>query len=259
MEVQKELNHDTLQNILKTGKRSDQRGKLDYRPIEIEKEVLKNSEGSAIARIGKTQVIAGVKVDLAKPFPDRPNEGIFSTGAEFTPLGSKFFEPGPPRVEAIELARVVDRGIRSSEGININKYTVDGTDDVLAVYVDLWVVDHDGNLFDTAALAAMTALKNCRMPKIEDGKIIRNESIGLLEVNKTVASCTFAKLGEHHIIDPNISEELGADGLMIIAATDEHICSSQKSGFSSFTQKDIMELMDITIDKTKELRKLIDG
>jgi len=257
MEVQKELKHDVVSNLLAQGKRADGRQKLQYRDIVIKKGVLENAEGSALCSIGKTQVLAGVKIDIATPFPDRPEEGILSTGAEFTPLGAPHFEPGPPRVEAIELARVVDRAVRSSEAIDLKKNVITPGEKVLAIYIDLWVLDHGGNLFDTALLASMAALKGTRMPKIEDGKLNRKESGAMLEISKDVVSCTFAKIGKDFLLDPDFSEEIGSDTLVILATEGKHLCSGQKSGKGEITQKELGELVGISFEKAKELRRAI--
>ncbi len=127
MEIQKELKRDALQKILAQGQRADGRGKTDYRPIELVSNPLQNAEGSAICRLGRTQVLAGIKFDMAMPFADRPNEGILSTGCEFTPLGSHLFDlfpldafqPGPAlagapaaRQRAADLAPLGPRLVR---------------------------------------------------------------------------------------------------------------------------------------------------
>jgi exosome complex component RRP42 len=257
MDVEKELNHQQVLSLIQTGKRADGRQKLQYRDIEIEKNPLQNAEGSAVCSIGKTQVIAGIKIDLATPFADKPGEGVLSTGAEFTPLGNRHFEPGPPRVEAIEVARVVDRAIRSAEVLNLKGMGLEGSEKVIAAYVDLWVADHDGNLFDAGLLAAMSALKNTRMPKIEEGKIIRGEYSGMLEVKNVATSCTFAKYGDTFLLDPDFVEQSGAEGTLTLATTPEVMCSGQKAGPAGFTQKNIMELLDISFEQGANLRKII--
>lgn len=259
MDIQNELKRDALISLLRQGKRPDERGKMDYRPFRLVRNPLDNAEGSALCHLGKTQVLAGIKFDLAMPFADRPNEGVLSTGAELSPLGSHTFEPGPPSKKAIELARVVDRGIRSSEAIDLGSFKMEGVEKVLALYIDLWVCDHDGNLFDAATLAAMAALQGTRLPKVEDGKIVRNESAGPLPLSTSVVSCTFGKVGEHHLLDPTLDEEKGQDGTLTIATTPEYVCAAQKAGWAAYTQKDILELVDISFQKGAELRRLLRG
>ena len=74
--------------LLEKGKRMDGRDFLEWRAIEILPNVVKKAEGSASVRFGKTHVIAGVKLEISKPFPDNPNEGILIVNAEFPPIAS---------------------------------------------------------------------------------------------------------------------------------------------------------------------------
>ena len=55
---------------ISVGKRFDNRKLLEYRDIEIESGISKNAEGSARVRIGKTEVVAGVKMDVGEPYTD---------------------------------------------------------------------------------------------------------------------------------------------------------------------------------------------
>ncbi len=257
-EIQDELKRDVLRNMLSQGRRADGRGNHDYRAIKIVKNPLQNAEGSALCMLGKTQVLCGVKVDMAVPFSDRPDEGVLSTGAEFTPLGSHTFEPGPPSRGAIELARVVDRGIRSSETIDLKALAIEGMEKVQAIYVDLWILDHDGNLFDASMLAAMAALQGTRMPKIEDKKLIRTETSGMLNPKVPVVSCTFGKVDERILLDPTMDEQKGLDGQFTIATTPDHVCAVQKSGWAAFPQKDILDLVGLSFSKAAELRRALE-
>ncbi len=257
MEVQEELKHSQLLSMLASGKREDGRDMLTYRSATLQRNPLQNAEGSAVCHLGRTQVLAGVKIDLAMPFPDRLEEGVLSTGAEFSPLGSHLFEPGPPRVEAIELARVVDRGIRSANMIDLSSLKVEGVTKVKAVYVDLWIMDHDGNLFDAAMLAAVAALANTRMPKMEGEKLVRGEYEGNLPISCLPVSCTFGMAGNTYLLDPTLDEEKGLDGRFTLATTPDFVCAAQKTGWKGVTQKDIMEFVDISFKKGAELRRLI--
>ncbi len=256
MEILNELKRDTILRMLAEGKRADGRKVDEYRPVRIQKNVIPNAEGSALCQMGKTQVIAGLKFDVATPYADRPDDGVFSTGAELVPLGSQMFEPGPPSPDAIELARVVDRGIRSSETIDLKSFKI-SDEKVLALYLDLWVVDYGGNLIDTAALAAMAALLEAKMPKVENEKIIRSENTGSLKIGEKVVACSFSKLGTHYLLDPALDEELGMDGKLTISTTSSQVCAVQKSGWASATEQDVSGLIDLAFERGKELRALL--
>jgi exosome complex component RRP42 len=254
MEILNELKRDTLKNLLSQGKRADGRKQDEYRPFAVSKGVLQNAEGSALATIGNTKVLCGVKFDVATPFADRPKEGVLSTGAELVPLASHLFEPGPPSENAIELARVVDRGIRSSEAVDLESFFIeDGK--VIAMYVDLYVLDHDGNLIDTAALAAMGALSCARVPRVENLKMVRNEFTGPLKLASHAVSCTFSKVDSHYLLDPALDEELGADTRLTISTTEDgRVCAGQKGGWGAFTKNEVMNMIDMSFERGKALR-----
>ncbi|MCX8196781.1 MAG: exosome complex protein Rrp42 [Candidatus Micrarchaeota archaeon] len=256
MEIIDEIKKDMLFSFLSKGRRADGRGMMDFRKIVVQPSPLQNAEGSSLVAIGKTQVIVGIKFDIAAPFPDKPDEGILSTSADLLPLASSMFEAGPPSDESIELARVVDRGIRSANTIDLKSFFIE-EGKVLALYIDIYVLDHDGNMFDASALAAMQALLCTRLPKIEDGKIVRGEYAGKLPTKDKVVSCTFGKLGDKVFIDPSLDEERGMDCRITFATTPTHICAGQKGGWGAFSYKDIVELSELAIKKGDELRSLL--
>ena len=258
MESLNEIKRDTFSALLLQGKRSDGRAMYDYRKINVQPSILQNAEGASLVSIGRSQVMAGIKFGIAKPYADRPTEGVLSTSADLLPLASHLFETGPPSEEAIELARVVDRGIRSANIVDLSSFSID-EEKVLALYIDLYILDHDGNLIDTAALAAMSALSSARMPKIEAGKIIRGEFTGKLPVKEKVVTCTFGKLGAKSFLDPSLDEEKGMDCRLTIATTPTHMCAAQKGGWGTVTEKDLAEFLDISMEKGNELRALIRG
>ena len=51
-------------------KRYDGRKLLDLNTVEIEYGVSNKAEGSARVKLGKTEVIAGVKLAISEPYPD---------------------------------------------------------------------------------------------------------------------------------------------------------------------------------------------
>ena len=256
MDTINEIKRDTLSALLAQGKRGDSRGMHEYRRISIQPAPLQNADGSAIATIGKSQVMAGIKFDIAKPFADRPTEGVLSTSADLLPLASHLFETGPPSDESIELARVVDRGIRSANIIDLSSFFIE-EEKVMALYIDIFILDHDGNLIDASALAAMQALLSCRMPKVEGGKIVRGEFAGKLPVKEKVVTCTFGKLSDRIFLDPALDEEKGMDARLTFATTSQHICAGQKGGWGAFSERDLLELAGMSLEKGNELRSML--
>ncbi len=114
----KGISKEYMNDLLSRKERIDKRDFMDYRKIAISTGVIPHAEGSASVYIGDTYVLAGVKLDVGEPMPDKPDEGTLTTSAELLPLASVEYEEGPPSPEAVEFARVVDRGIRAAELID---------------------------------------------------------------------------------------------------------------------------------------------
>ncbi len=55
--------------------RCDGRTRLDYRPIVLETGLISNASGSARLRLANSDILVGVKVELATPLPSNPLEG----------------------------------------------------------------------------------------------------------------------------------------------------------------------------------------
>lgn len=245
-----------LHLLEKEGMRIDRRKPLEYRPISIEKGMYKNAEGSALARVGKTKVLAGVKMSVGEPFPDSPDEGILITNTEFAPLASKEFEPGPPSYEAIEVARVIDRGIRESGAINFSNLCIEGGEKVWKVSLDLYVLDHDGNLIDAAGLAAISALVNAKIPKYDEekGKVIYEERKENLEIENYPVINTFVMVDGNLLLDPIKDEEDISNARFSVTTTEEGFHSLQLGKAGGMKTPRINECLDLAEKKGKAIR-----
>ena len=250
-----------IEQAIEKGKRLDGRGVGDYREIKIEQGLIEKAEGSARALLGKTEVLVGVKVETGTPFPDTPNNGVLTVNAELVPLASPNFEPGPPDENSIELARIVDRGIRESKAIDTEKLCIEPGKKVFVVFVDIYVLNHDGNLIDASALAAVSALLNTKMPnyEIKDGEVVIKQGYTPLPIKSHPITVTLGKINSKLIVDPWLEEEQVMDSRLTMAFNDEgNICAIQKGGSGYFTQQQILEGMKLAQGKAAELRKKMD-
>lgn len=252
----KELREHVIESLDK-GIRLDGRKPTEYREIKLERNVSKNAEGSARVTIGDTELIVGVKLSVETPYPDLPDEGTMSIGAELLPLSSPEFESGPPGIGAIELARVTDRGIRESNAIDTKKLCIKEGEKVWMIAVDLVSINADGNLFDASALGAVAALQETKFPKFDGEKVDYAEKTkDKIPLIKIPVSVTVCKIGKHFILDPTEEEEKAVDArLTVVTEKDGKICAMQKGGEATLTAEDIAEMVDLASDKAKELRK----
>ncbi|MBN1896181.1 MAG: exosome complex protein Rrp42 [Candidatus Aenigmarchaeota archaeon] len=252
---------DFVRKLASEGKRIDGRKMDETRPIEIISRPIEKAEGSALVRIGDTQVIAGVKLSVAEPYSDRPDEGSLMAGAEFSPIASPDFEPGPPNAESIELARVIDRGIRESGAIDVKKLCIKKGEKVWMVSVDINILDNHGNLLDASALAASAALANTVFPALDkDGKVdfYAPKTKTKLPIAFKPVACTFYKVGDKMLLDPTRDEEHAATARITITTRDDgNVAAIQKGGIEGLTEEEIMYAAETSIKKGKDIRKLI--
>ncbi len=251
-----EANH--IKELVAKGLREDGRGEMDFRRIKITKGVLGNAEGSAQVELGLTKVLAGVKLSIEEPMDDTPNMGNFMVSAELLPLASENYETGPPSPESIELARVVDRGIRAGNCIDLEGLFIE-EGKVWTVFADIYVLNYDGNLFDAASIAVMSALADTKVPRIENGEAIREDRTARLKLNNIVSSCTFGKFNNKILLDTSASEEKAMDGRLTIAVDGNAIRAMQKGLKGGFFKNEIEELMDIALEKHSFLKDIITG
>ncbi|MFH1455652.1 MAG: exosome complex protein Rrp42 [archaeon] len=255
------LTNDYITSLAKTGKRLDTRKMDEYRKIQVEYGVSsKSAEGSARVKIGETEIIAGVKIDVGTPYPDKMDEGTIMVNAELLPMSSPRYESGPPSIDSIEISRVVDRGIRECHALDFKKLCIVAGEKVWMVFIDIYPINADGNLFDACALAAIAALKDAKFPALDKDNNIdyKTRTKNPLPISKLPVSCTVLKVGGQFLVDPSIEEEDAATARLTIAFTDSgNICAMQKGGDESITFEEVSKMVDFAKKATEQMRKAL--
>jgi len=230
------INKKKIASLLEQDKRLDGRKPFNYRDVIIETDVSNNAEGSARVRIGKTDVIVGVKLGTQEPYTDHEDEGTMMTGMEFSPACGERYESGPPRMNAIETARVVDRGVRESGFIDWKKLCIKAGEKVWSIFIDIYAINDDGNVLDASSIGAVAALKMTRFPELDEENNIQygkfTDTYLPLTENAPFAM-TFYKVGEKLLVDPNRNEQDAADARLTLALAKvgkEYIISSMQKG-----------------------------
>ncbi|MEJ2249238.1 MAG: exosome complex protein Rrp42 [Candidatus Lokiarchaeota archaeon] len=256
--VEKKYIRDNLQKE----KRIDGRGLWEYRDFDIKTDTISAAEGSSDVSLGETRIFTGLKYDIGEPFPDLPDEGVCTVMAELLPLASPLFERGPPDEESIELARVVDRGIRHADCVQTKRLCIEEGKAVYILFVDMYVINHSGNMIDCGGVGALTSLISSHVPKGEwvdgepkwTGEYFSGDEI----VKELPLAITFGKIDDMTFLDPSLPEELVCDGRVTISVTEDEVTSIQKSGSATFTFEETKVLSKKAFEIAKDLRKKLD-
>ena len=254
-----ELKRTQILELLEQGKRIDGRALDEVREITIETNAIPKANGSARVFLGDTEVVCGVKIQPDRPFPDTGDKGLFICTAELLPLSHPTVETGPPQPHVIELARVVDRGIRESHMIDVSQLVIEKDKSVIGVFADNVVVDYDGNLFDACSYAATAALLTSRTPKwemVDERPSLVEGGESDLPVSTIPVSITMGKIGNYIVVDPNGDEWASMDARITVTSdSDGNICALQKGGSDGFTQDEINQCGEISVKVGAKIRE----
>jgi len=257
-----DVTKERIKKHLLEGKRFDSRKPEEFRDIVIETGVSENAEGSCRVKIGKTEVLVGIKMDVATPYPDSPNKGNLMVTAELLPLSSPKFENGPPKFPAIELGRIIDRCIRESKVIELEKLCIKEGEKVWTVFVDIYSINDDGNLLDAAGIGAIVALKNAKIPKYDDKeeKVVYGElTNNSLPLAKNIPiSITTHKIGDSLIVDPTREEEDISETRVTIGSSDGVISSMQKGESIPLSVEEMEKILDLNEKVWKDIFKKVE-
>jgi exosome complex component RRP42 len=256
------VNKETIAQLAAINKRLDLRTLTEYRqPIKIETNISWTAEGSAKVQIGETIVLAGVKLSLEKPYNDTPDEGGITVNAELTPLSSPDYEPGPPGIKAVELARVIDRGIREAKAVDFKKMCITPGEKAWFLVIDIITLNDAGNLFDAAGLAALAALKAARYPTVDKSTWsidYKHKTDVALPLTKEPLAVTVYKINGNLMLDPTAEEEKAFDARLTISSdADGTISALQKGGSAPLSISEIGQMIDLAVEKAGFLRGIL--
>ena len=256
-----ELKKSQILELLEQGKRIDGRSFDEPRKLTVEINAIPKANGSARVRLGDTEAVCGVKIQPDRPFPDMGDKGIFICTAELLPLSHPSVETGPPGPDVIELARVVDRGIRESHMVDVSQLVIEKNKSVVGVFADNVVVDYDGNLFDACSYAATAAVITSKMPKWEmkdDVPTLVEGEESDLPTTTIPVSITMGKIGNHIVVDPNGDEWASMDSRITITTdSDGNIVALQKGGHDGFTVDEIVKCGELSIKAGAKIRETL--
>lgn len=258
-----EVSKETIYDLLSEGRRVDGRKFTQYRDITVKTNYISKANGSALVSIGNTTVIAGVKAQLSTPFNNSPDEGILIINTESLAVANRNFEHGPPNKFTVEISRVVDRTIREAPLIDLKELCIIESDKVWKLYVDIYIVDFDGNMMDAAALGAICALMTTKIPTascVNDEVTVDEDILMELPIKNKCTLTTATKINNQIIYDATYNEEIIMQASLSVGfREDMTLCAMQKCGLDTLHMDEISRIIKLSEVKSKELLNIINN
>lgn len=205
------------------GIRGDGRGIDDLRPLSVETGLLPQAAGSARLRLGATDVLVGVKLQVTPPSPSTPNMGSVSFAVECAPGGWLEASERDAEEAGNELAALLQRTVPS--GLDLAGLCLAPGRMAWALYVDALILASAGNVEDALHACVRAALAATRIPAASvagDGSLEVSDDLSEavpLNAKRVPVSITLARLGRTFVIDPSTEEELCAASRVTVAAS----------------------------------------
>lgn len=161
-----------LKRFLDKDVRPDGRAPSSARKISVSTGSITTAVGSAMLKLGRTTVVAGVHATLVQPPPETPDQGIVDNAVELLSVASPNHKTGRTSDDALCLTEYVRSLILPH--VDLTKLCVEAGLLVWRLRLTVYCVDNDGNLEDSTLLAAVAAMRNVTLPNV---RLVDNESL----------------------------------------------------------------------------------
>lgn len=191
--------------------RAGQRGSAELRPIEIVPHFISSAEGSALIRLGETQVICTASIDEGvPPFLKGSGKGWITSEYGMIPRATNTRTPreaarGRQGGRSMEIQRLIGRSLRAVTDLEILGERT--------VWIDCDVIRADGGTRTASITGALVAL-GLGLQKLLEMQVLRR-----LPLKDYVAAISVGTVGGEILLDLDYAEDSHADADVNIAIT----------------------------------------
>ena len=198
--------------FLEQSVRPDGRNLTTSRAAIVAGAAIKSADGSAMAKIGNTTVVCGIKLEVGVPPATAPREGRVAVAMHLTPLCSPKFNIGRASPESVNLSQQLENIILGAKTLDLTQFCIQEGVSSWTAYADIQCLDYDGNVLDTALLALVAALGSVQLPETDvgDDNVVYLQPEGKstpLILRRFPIALSFASLDQYIMTDPNAKEE----------------------------------------------------
>ncbi|XP_055592570.1 exosome complex exonuclease RRP42 [Uranotaenia lowii] len=242
--------------------RNDGRTNSDYRPMELETDVVVHAMGSARLRLANTDILVAVKADIDVPLPDRPKEGRLEFFVDCSANATPDFEGRGGEELATEIANTLSKAYLSQQAFDLSPLCILARLQCWKLYIDILILECGGNLFDAVSLAVKAALSNTKLPRVSSAEldggamdiILTDDPYDCerLNIQSAPLLVTVCKIGDHSVIDPSAEEEECSAISVVVGVSyskegEGSITSIRTSGEGSFHADTLNKSLDLGV------------
>lgn len=251
--------------FIKEGLRPDGRGLHDTRAVSITVGAIQSSDGSALAKLGRTSVVCGIKYEVTTPSAASPEDGRVNVQVHLLPVCSSKYKSGKPTEESQSLAEMCTRVLESSGVLTNSSLCIEAGKHVWLLRADVMCLNDDGNLADATVIALMAALRNVRLPEVnvsEQGvvELVPGGTQAGLEMHSMVAALSFVAFDDKLVVDPTAREEsvVHEPTFTMLTNTNGDIGGVYKPGGKPLTPTQLDWCVELSASNAKALAKIIE-
>lgn len=236
--------------------RNDGRQRHQFRSMEIETKLMPQTHGSARLRIGNTDVLVGVKVELDTPYIDRPNEGKLEFFVDCSANATPAFEGKGGDDLATEISNILTLAYQTRNAFNLKQFCILPRKKCWKLFVDVLILQCGGNLFDAVGIAVKAALYSTEIPNITSATLDGGEpdiqfsddayNCVRLDATNYPIIVTLCKIGDYCIVDPTAEEEMCSAASVVVSVLPTGKCTSiVKLGYGSIQSSTFAKMLKI--------------
>ncbi|GAX79785.1 hypothetical protein CEUSTIGMA_g7225.t1 [Chlamydomonas eustigma] len=264
---------DYCSRCIELGMRLDGRANDDYRPVEVQLGIIAQANGSSRLRLGLTDVIAGVKVEVGRPDSGHPDVGRVHVTVECSSCASPDYEGRGGESWGSQLAHALERSLSPLKptegyGIDLGALNIISGKSCWHLYLDALVLNDDGNVLDALSMACYCALGNTKIPRVEivAGENGEEPEIELdddmdnsirINLHSVPVITSVSQVANAYAVDLTLQEEdCSSSTLHVAVGSRGNVCGVTKEGFSSMDPSTMVAMLE-TAQRTSP--KLIRG
>ena len=235
--------------------RIDGRNPEDYRIVQLETGVLVNTNGSSRLRLGNTELLTGVKVELGTPKTNKPNQGWVEFHVDCSPNAGLAFQGRGGQDLSNGICTHLARCYNNHSSLDLTQLCIVPGKHCWVVHVDVIMLEYGGNLFDACSIAVKAALHDIGIPNVtatagDEGEYEINlpedpSDVIKLKTSNCPVLVTISKIGNHHVVDATLEEEFCSHASLIVGVTSKGMITGvKKRGQGSLCLESVNEMLE---------------